>query len=38
MILVFRVIPLERRILTILHWLHLPDDVRCVHVFFTFLQ
>ncbi|XP_005944849.1 ectonucleotide pyrophosphatase/phosphodiesterase family member 2 [Haplochromis burtoni] len=22
------VIPLERRILTILHWLHLPDDVR----------
>uniref|UniRef100_A0A669C1L9 Ectonucleotide pyrophosphatase/phosphodiesterase 2 n=1 Tax=Oreochromis niloticus TaxID=8128 RepID=A0A669C1L9_ORENI len=28
LIFVFRVIPLERRILTILHWLHLPDDVR----------
>lgn len=36
MIFVFRVIPLERRILTILHWLHLPDDVRCVHIFFTY--
>lgn len=28
--LVSRVIPLERRILTILRWLHLPDDERYV--------
>lgn len=30
--LVSRVIPLERRILTILRWLHLPDDERYVHL------
>uniref|UniRef100_A0A3Q0RZ61 Ectonucleotide pyrophosphatase/phosphodiesterase 2 n=1 Tax=Amphilophus citrinellus TaxID=61819 RepID=A0A3Q0RZ61_AMPCI len=28
LIFVFRVITLERRILTILRWLHLPDDIR----------
>lgn len=32
-VLFFRVIPIERRILTILRWLHLPDDERFLSYF-----